>query len=147
MSYAEHAHMPFYFYILQNLFLFLCAAFCWNPLLLLVLICHKRDKNRRRTSKARLTPISLRNQDSLHNQDSIVHIARLFADTKISIQESGFRSFRISWWRLSDTCRQKAYPLQKCCGCKTIWVRVDERRIHNKNVPDTKILGYLWTKG
>ena len=53
------------------------------------------------------------------------HGSKLFADSKISTLESGFKKLRIRM--------------------RVRRIRVDERRIRKEKVADSKISGYVWT--
>ena len=53
------------------------------------------------------------------------HGSKLFADSKISTLESGFKKL---WIRM-----------------RIRWIRVDERRIRKEKVADSKISRYVWT--
>ena len=53
------------------------------------------------------------------------HGSKLFADSKISTLESGFKKLRIRM--------------------RIRWIRVDERRIRKEKIADSKISRYVWT--
>ena len=77
---------------------FPCAALCWNPSLLLVWICHNRDRNRRKMWKARLTPTLKHNR------------IKIFPDSTINAYPS---CLRIQIFRDSE---QRNYKSPDTCG-------------------------------
>ena len=128
------------------------------------LICHNRKKNREKVRKATLTPtIRIRASTCI----------QLFADTKISTQESRFKSFRAagdlwiagfhprSWRPYWCTLNKRILIISFVCGTNMaaiyllsfvslgiVWkprILVDERSTSNRKAGYTKIFRYVWT--